>query len=141
MQEKHGGTHQSRPLVRFGAFLPVRDFSTSATHPNEPCASGLHPRPTRQGLSGTGGWPPISGRWAIEVERVKSTIANSRQPGSQRSNATRGLSEKRSIVQMENAIQMNQAGLAQMVEQRFCKPFVVGSIPASGTKYGSGAWF
>lgn len=43
--------------------------------PNEPCASGEHPRPTRQGLSGTGGWPPIQGRWAIEVGRVKNANA------------------------------------------------------------------
>jgi hypothetical protein len=26
-----------------------------------------------------------------------------------------------------------RAGLAQMVEQRFCKPKVAGSIPATGT--------
>ena len=28
---------------------------------------------------------------------------------------------------------MMRAGLAQMVEQRFCKPKVAGSIPATGT--------
>ena len=31
-----------------------------------------------------------------------------------------------------------RAGLAQLVEQRFCKPKVTGSSPVSGTKLGLG---
>jgi hypothetical protein len=32
-----------------------------------------------------------------------------------------------------------RAGIAQLVEQRFCKPLVVGSIPTAGIPTGHGA--
>ena len=34
----------------------------------------------------------------------------------------------------------DRAGIAQLVEQRFCKPLVVGSIPTAGTKSSSEAF-
>ena len=109
-----------------GIFAKETGYGFSFTAPDDPVAALASSTAPREGdMSPRIGETAAQASVASAGRQVALCARTARRSDCQ----ARAGSEDRG----ERALQFPHAGIAQLVEQRFCKPLVVGSIPTAGT--------